>query len=569
MDADTIAIAPDLRCDACGYPRRGLDADARCPECGEPALKVPVNNNGSSVESLFDDPLRSPSELLWLRLTAIGLVILLAYWLAALQVTLIMPIGSFSLGAMNFAGPKLNLAATVQRSIGRQAGEWGVLGCSAAFMEAIGIWLVTTARFADSRGEPTFSLRSITRWSAMLAVGATLGLVLSNDGETLLMPMSNQTGGLLIWAILLGELPVNTLLYLYLLRLSRTLHSRRAAKMFFACAWMVPAVTFGGVLLVTIDIRRAVAPEPLWYVITAVYGASAVATAAGAVTGVLHLLGTTALAGFGRPFAASLVAVRTLPRYLRTAAQLIADDWARWAVVAGLLLWVGLVPANLRSVLWAPSRIAFLGNLPSFNFLGPKLIAALLNDNRFDRYFVGDLPVFEAPVLPSLLAICLMTAPLSRHPSDRKLRTLVRVVSVLAVGMPLGVRLAMWSDQEDVSKLIAYGVTFCEVPATVLVYLYLARLAATVKGPVRTFVGVAIAVPIVAGSPMLGFVLSRKLALHEHSPRTAALAGLHASVSLTVTLLACAAILQLAWKLVAAPAIARRPSTGTALESAS
>ena len=399
MDADTVLPAPELQCDACGYSRRGLDATARCPECGEAAPQIYSGNDAATLGSLFDDPLRSPAELLWLRMTAVGLSVLLAFWLSGLQVSLIMPIGSFALGALNFAGPKLNLAETVQRSVGRQPGEWGVIGCVAAFMQAVAIWLMTSSRFVDGGHESIWNIRTITRWVAVLAVGACLGLVLSNDAD-LLMPQSNETGGLLLWAILLGELPANTLLYLYLLRLARTLHNRRAITIFRWCVWMVPALSVGGALLVTVDIRRASAPEPFYYLLAAGYGVAAFGAAAAALSGIVLLLGTTAVAGFGRPFAATLVGLRTLPRYLRAATRLVVQHAAQLTVILGLLLWVGTVQYNLKSVLWAPTRLSTLGNLPALNFLGPKVIAPLLNDNRYDRYYVGNEPIFEAPVLP-------------------------------------------------------------------------------------------------------------------------------------------------------------------------
>src|SRR4051794_14565195 len=107
-------------CEFCGYSRRGLHIDARCPECGENAPPHALGQNSIAA--------RSGEELSWLRSIAIGLWLLIATSMGALQVALVIPAAELSLGTVNFPGPKVHAAAMVQRSIGGQPGPWGVAG---------------------------------------------------------------------------------------------------------------------------------------------------------------------------------------------------------------------------------------------------------------------------------------------------------------------------------------------------------------------------------------------------------------------------------------------------------
>src|SRR5205823_1229951 len=110
MDASPI-LAHEMRCDVCGYPRRGLDPDALCPECGEP----PPRLAGESSPESATTPALSAARLAHLRAITVGLVLLVTSSVTSLSVTLIMGVGSLSVPAMNVPAPKIHGAALVQR----------------------------------------------------------------------------------------------------------------------------------------------------------------------------------------------------------------------------------------------------------------------------------------------------------------------------------------------------------------------------------------------------------------------------------------------------------------------
>jgi hypothetical protein len=491
-------------------------------------------------------PPRTQNELLWLRSLAIGLAIFLIYSFLALQVTLIMPVGSFELAAVNFPGPKLNATTPIQRSIGGQPGEWGVAGTMATLMQVAGIWLITMRRSVRGDWEPAVSLRSAARWVSILGAGGLVGLALSGSGE-FIPPMSDQCGGILICAILLAELPANALVYLYLRRIARQLESKRAEQILNWCIWIVPALTISAALLIFGDVHRDSAPPLAWHLMTGVYGAIAVGTSAAATAAVLLLLATSTAAGFGGWFAdlrMSLRRWRKVPPSISAITGWLERNASRWCVVLGLLLWLWILPSVAEDALWRPGRVGMLGNIPMFGFVGPKVAS---------RLTVESLDYMPQPqglsIVLSLAAMWMITArALTNEPGSlRIMRWLARWAAVYAIGAPIGIQMALWTDERDRSYLLAIAVLACEIPATALLYFYLAQLARVVKGPVWTMRCMIFLAPAASALPLVGFVLHHYFKIKPHDVTLTIAASIAIAGSLGVTLLGASAALRLAW----------------------
>ena len=539
MDASE-PLQAEACCDVCGYPRRGLSPDSKCPECGSPPPLMAVLGLGPQGVSNLTQSL-TQSELRWLRIIAIGLLGFVVYSLLALRVTLIMPIGSFELGALNFPGPKLNGTTPVQRAIGGQPGEWGVAGSMAMLLQVAAIWLLTERRALRGDWEGTFSIRSCARWVSILTAGALLGIALSGTGEYI-PPKSDSDGGFLICAIMLCELPANALIYLHLKKLAVQLECKRAEALLRVCVWIVPAIIFGGAVLIGIDIFRDTEPGSYWHVVTAGYGAAAIATGAAATAAVGYLLATAMAAGFGSWMTSLSQHAGSAVTLLRRAVELIQTRGSQWCIVVGLFLWLVLMPAWATGCLWRTGRIGFMGNVPMFNFIGPKVAGPIdLQPADYD-------PIQYPNTLSALMilaAVWLMTASPYANPWLRKF---VRLAATLTVAMPIGVQLGLWSDESQSSFLTAFAVC-CEIPATMLLYLYLAQVAKNIGQSPKKLRWICAAIPFAAGAPLVAFALGYKMSSDRHDPIWAIVAGLDIAASLSLTFIATAAVFQLAWAL--------------------
>jgi hypothetical protein len=91
-------------CERCGYPRTGLPADARCPECGEPPSPVDLRSSRLvPFVPLLPGAARDRAEQRWLATLAAGLVLLIVCSFYALQVALVMSLGGLVVATINAA----------------------------------------------------------------------------------------------------------------------------------------------------------------------------------------------------------------------------------------------------------------------------------------------------------------------------------------------------------------------------------------------------------------------------------------------------------------------------------
>src|SRR5580704_17326299 len=192
-----VSPQSELFCDLCGYSRRGIPREARCPECGELPTLIPV-------ESLLEQ-YRSAGELYWLRSVAVGLGLLLAASGVCLAVALVMPVYGFSLAAVSFVGPKIGAVALIERSLGSAPGPWGVAGVMGLLAQLAGVWFLTERRSVRGNEESFWTLRRIARWTAVICVGAAVGRLLGFDSNGI--GDDGAVRSKLYFCLIVGELP--------------------------------------------------------------------------------------------------------------------------------------------------------------------------------------------------------------------------------------------------------------------------------------------------------------------------------------------------------------------------
>jgi hypothetical protein len=466
--------APRTHCPSCGYLRHGLSAAAVCPECGwDPADPAPPAR-------LQDDAASHA------RVVALGLTLLALASFTLLAATLLMRfrwgIGG-SLPIVNFPGPKLWAAVLVQRSVGNFPALLGVTGTLTAFQAVVAIWLVTTPRL-DRGGESMISLRSITRWVAVLAFGAGFGLLLSRS--SIKWWGTDSRIGYYAMLVTFVELPGTVLLYAYL---------RTLAGPDTRARWLLTVAGIGAGLLLAISAfvlllfgegvqsYRPSLTDPAWSVVFMTCGAVAVASGLLAFAGIGRLIWRQGVIGFG-PW---LRQVRT-PAWDGTLLRRVVDGLtqhrATLLVVAGIVLWLFLTQQHLAATAFRGPRAAVLHELPFFNYVGPKVFGTYLgeasNYGRFNRYYnLTSVPLFWTTAL-TLLAVWMMTG------TGGRLRHATRWWPILAIGGIVGAVVAIGPIRNEAtrvlsqeSKYLLLTTLLCELPATLLLYLHLATLAAS------------------------------------------------------------------------------------------
>jgi hypothetical protein len=236
---------------------------------------------------------------------------------------------------------------------------------------------------------------------------------------------------------------------------------------------------------------------------------------------------------------------------LRDGAKAVLLDPGRWCVVGGIVLWLCAWWLQLHAILWRPLREGLFGSMYMINFPGPKVFATPPFLYAYYYYSGGDAAIsqLEATAL-GLMSIWLVTASVVDRRISGRLRNWTRWVATIAVAAPIGATMGMEGLlSRSPTVCHAFIVIFCEVPATVLLYIYLARVAAVFGGPAKTLARVGVAVPFVAGIPMVALVFAVKLAKWRMWPGTALLAGADAVLAVSVAIVAWSAVSRLGLKL--------------------
>jgi hypothetical protein len=508
-------------CEECGYELHGLDPGHRCPECGH--VTAPASRG-----------MPRPADLAWRRTVAAGLALLLWVTLEAVAAVLIQPITTdlaASLPALNFPGPKVWAVPLLQRPIGGVPEKAGIAGTRAALLGVFALWLITSPRPRTGGAEPgAVGLRRLTRWTGLLLFGAAFGALMATHA---LWPSDLPPYRLVL--VTAVELPATALLYAYLRRLADAAPGQDRRRAFAHLQWAVPLAMLAGAGMIAYQwlvpglVPRRFPREPVGPALGAAYGCVVLACAAVAGTAVASLAGSFAAAGFAGAWRA-VSGGRRLGAALWQQAQRLDGRRLRAAgVAAGLVLMLLVAVHGNNRFLWYHTRSGLAGNLPFFNFPGPKLYVAGAVRELSHSYWQGEIShaAFLALNITAVWLITLRTG----GPSQRSfLRPLTRWVAIGAFGAAFGLSggWAAFTRQlagEFRSELFLMLTLPLELPATVLLYAYLARLARReLQRPrLRTQLALlAMLVPVLVCVSMAAFVQSRTLRGTEVSPHVLA-----------------------------------------------
>jgi hypothetical protein len=538
------AEAVEIACDACGYPRRGLSSEARCPECGAAPPGMVDRRQTPSPMTL--------GRRRWLRTVLAGLVLLLLSSIATVQTALIMPIASVTVAAVNVPAPKVGIAALVQRSIGDKPGEWGVFGTLGVLSTLVAVWLITESENPRSAG--LLTLAGATRWGCIVCAGAIFGLLLSFN-EIFLSRTGSVGRSVLFAAVALGEMPANLLLYTYLTRLARRLDNARALRLLAPCAFAIPLLTFSS--LAIFGWGELPNPAPLMRIPVALFVAVAVGVGIAATVGVLYLIQPLVMIALPEFIATARHGLLRLPRLGERIIHALHVNGARWCMVAGLVLWLWLVPQALSISLNWPFRQALGGDIAAMNFPGPKVMLVAMPHGTTQWY--DQLPINQVLSFSALqlLALWLMTVPIAgaSHRFGSVARWLATLIGGAALGWGLSADLPPRSNPLMLDMQYAVVMTILQAPATMLLYWHCSRVARSLhlERPARQFWWLGIAVvplTLLPGALALKPVywLEWRYAMHQNILMAPVMA-----VEVAAGLIAFFAVARLAWLLAAMP----------------
>lgn len=543
----TSRIDFNLRCDGCGYPRMGLPVSSRCPECG--ALPPTIARAGDHYPV-------TAGESVWLGSVAAGLILLTLATINSISVAMEMPLYESSLLGIGVPAPRLWSILLLERSVGGRPGPLGVNAIVTVMVSVLGVWLITRPRFSHANEAQLLSLRTMTRWAAILLLGGLFGVALSMNalyGSELKIYISLTT--------LFCDLPINTLFFAYLHRLSRQLGSG-GTSLLKTTAILYPICLLGSLAVVAV---QDFAPGgPMLFRLLAV-GQGALCMTGGVLGtfGVATLVATVIRRAWPWSIAQLRRVSHRMLAAIRRTRRVIALPPDRAALAAGIAFWLLIGPAMVGEASWYSSRRGVGGDLPFMNVPFTKVMLAPAALSYRDQGDYSESKSKSAPFMLFLqmLSIWLMTTkPAEETPRQALLRRWARWTATIASGLAMGWILqwhAAWYADSNLriplrSESMLFIAFFFESPATVLLFLHLASRARqfgfqSAATQLRRF---AIAVPMLILIPSLFFFFAAFPSLRRHPTDFALLGGVIMAVELAAALLAIQALASVAFRLV-------------------
>ncbi len=454
-------------CHECGYPRRGLSEATRCPECGTEPIAPPPSPRGL--------PALSITQHGQLRLVTIGLLLLLYASYYSMQLAVLMNYEQLSLHAINLPSPKIAAVTLVQREIGGRPGPWGTMGWTCVLFQLVAVYLITVPTLKSVANEAIFSLRRVCRWTALICTAALMGFMLSH-GQSYIPLLSWYTWDLLLYALVIGELPTNLFLYLYLARLADTARQPRLALSIRWLAWIGVAVRLTCVAVLVYPFPSQEIRNDMQALVLASLACFAIPAGVIGWATILALTIRTLRLGFTKPARRMVALARDRAPVVRSLLHLIERHGARTCVTLGLILWLLAIASNFTAAVGAyPGRQGLGGELPLLNYAGPKISAEWIASSDY-MWRYGSIQSVEVGSI--LMIVFLLTSKLpGLTQSDDRVRNIVRWGIMMLIAARSGCLLNLDIDDRSSTLVRVAHIVLVEAPATFAMLWYLSRLA--------------------------------------------------------------------------------------------
>jgi hypothetical protein len=265
-------------------------------------------------------------------------------------------------------------------------------------------------------------------------------------------------------------------------------------------------------------------------------------------------------------------ALGRLPALLRTGRDALRRDPRRWAVSAGVVIWlIGFWQMSSFALAQAGRYWAYRGEVPLLDFVGPKVPMVPLTGDVSLRYD-GRIPQNDLlhGALITLAAVWLMTWPARGAMSTARRRRLALVTrwgTVVMAGAMLGI--GVWADAQrgrpfHHPRLIACAIAPADAIATLLIYLHLAAVAAeTGRAALSRRIRVlGIMAALLGLCPLAWFAALGPNSLSVYGSRmwTLGVCTVQVAAMVAVTFLSAATLARFAWAMATDAGVeARRP----------
>jgi hypothetical protein len=287
-----------------------------------------------------------------------------------------------------------------------------------------------------------------------------------------------------------------------------------------------------------------------WRLLQSLYGSLALAAGMVMTCAILRLTANLSAAVMDRSMVTLGSRMSRLRLSLGRVLSAIRTDPTRWAAAAGLVLWLWNARPLVGLGALIDHRRGLGGDLPSLNFIGPKVWAIPLLEGSSTTSIVDRLAIVS-----TVLAVWLITAFRPAGISKRGfLFTITRWAPTVLIGIAMGLAItidqAKWEIREShQAAALMIGV---EAPATLVVYLYLSRLAGSLSQAklARQLRYLAYGATALILSPVWFYLLSKPLRGHHDNVLVLLAAAGYGALVVAAGVLAWALLVRLAWGIV-------------------